>query len=231
MMARRGVMGLLGGAAVLILGACGILSSNFSYRYKITVEVETPQGLRTGFAVHETQVSKSNIDLGDLNPKREMRTRGEAVAVDLPGGQTLFVLIPDSNLTQAVLDPAWKNDWVDSAKRISGGDTPQGPLPMTPGKSEDRLAKPTGYPMLVRFRDLADPKTVEQVKPDDMAANFGAGVRLRRITLQVTEEAVTSGIAKKLPSFGKETGFDEWSRTLKYDDPRSVSLSDFKVGK
>lgn len=198
MMARRGVIGVLGGAAAVLLGGCGILGSTYSYRYKMVVEVETPDGLKTGSAVHETIVSKSNVDLGDLNAKRGMRTRGEAVAVDLPGGQTLFALLPDSSLTQAVLDPEWKNDWVDSAKRISSGDTPEGPIAMTGGKQTDRFAKPVGYPMLVRFRDIADPKTVEEVDPANLAASFGAGVRLRRITLQVTDEDVTEGIEKRL---------------------------------
>lgn len=186
----------LGGAILLVTG-CGIFGSNYSYRYRITVEVETPAGLKTGSAVHETLVSKSNVNLGDLSGKRGMRTRGEGVAIDLPDGQTLFALMPESSLTQAVLDPEWKNDWVDSANRISGGDTPEGPLPMTPGKQTDRFAKPIGYPLLVRFRDIADPKTVEEVNPANLAASFGPGVRLRRITLQVTDDDVTVEIEER----------------------------------
>lgn len=65
--------------------------------------------------MHETLVSNSNIDLGELSGKRGMRTRGEAVAVDLPGGQVLFALVPRDTLVQSVLDPEWKNDWVASA--------------------------------------------------------------------------------------------------------------------
>lgn len=229
-MARRGVIGLLGGLAALALGGCGILGSTYSYRYRITVVVETPEGLKTGSAVHETIVSKSNIDLGDISAKRGMRTRGEAVAVDLPGGATLFVLLPEPNLTQAVLDPEWKNDWVESAKRIGGGDTPEGPLAMTPGNQTDRFAKPTGYPTLVRFRNIDDPTTVEVVDPANLAVSFGPGARLTRITLEVTDDAVTSGIEKRLPSFGPETGFDAWSRTVPFGDPRGISLNDFRSG-
>ena len=201
MMARRGVMGVLAGAAAAVLGGCGVLGSSYSYRYKITIEVETPEGLKTGFSVHETIVSKSIVDLGDISAKRGMRTRGEAVAVDLPGGQVLFALMPDSSLTQAALDPEWTNDWVDSAQRISGGDTPQGPLEMKPGQQADRFAKPIGLPMLVRFRDLADPKSVEKVDPGNLAASFGPGVRLRRITLEVTNKGVTEGIEQRLGWF------------------------------
>ena len=113
-----------------------------------------------------------------------MRTRGEAVAVDLPGGQTLFALLPDPNLTQTVLDPEWNNDWVESAKRISGGNTPEGPLAMTPGAQTSRFAKPIGYPRLVRFRNIDDPKTVEEVDPANLAVSFGPGARLIRTPLK-----------------------------------------------
>lgn len=228
MMARRGVLGVLAGAATFALGGCGIFGSNYSYRYKMTVEVETPEGLKTGFAVHETLVSKSNVDLGELSAKRGMRTRGEAVAVDLPNGQVLFALMPDPSLTQAVLDPDWNNDWVASAERISGGNTPPGPLAMTPGSQTGRFAKPIGYPMLVRFRNIADPRTVEVVNPGNLAADFGSGLRLRRITLEITDDDVTERIEKRLPSFGSETGFDEWRRTIPYGDPRGISKNSFK---
>jgi hypothetical protein len=46
----------------------------------------------------------------------------------------------------------------------------------------------TGYPIMVRFRDTRDPASVEQVNPDDLATSFGPGVRLRRITVQLTDD-------------------------------------------
>jgi hypothetical protein len=52
--------------------------------------------------------------------------------------------------------------------------------------------------MLVRFRDLADPTSVERVEADNLAASFGPGVRLKRITVQTTRDAVTTGIQRKL---------------------------------
>lgn len=225
-MTRRGVFGLLGGAAALLLGGCDVFASNYHYRYRMTVEVDTPQGVKSGSAVHEQIVTKSNVDVGDNSAKRGIYTRGEAVAVDLPGGQTLFALIPNSELAQSVLDPAWKNDWVESARRIKSGVTPDAPLAMTPGKSADRFARPIGYPLLVRFANADDPTTVEVVNLDNLAASFGPGVRLRRITLQLTDDGLTEGIKEKLPSFDKD--FDQWRRTVRYGDPRGISLNDFK---
>ena len=69
---------------------------------------------------------------------------------------------------------------------------------MNAAKPADRFAKPTGFPTLVRFRDINDPKTVEDVDPANLATSFGPGFHLRRITLQRTDDAVTHGIENRL---------------------------------
>ena len=86
MMARRGVLRALAGVvAVCALTSCG---SRNALRYKMVVEVDTPAGVRSGFAVREMGLSTDNImrpTTGDI--------KGEAVTVDLPGGQVLFALL------------------------------------------------------------------------------------------------------------------------------------------
>lgn len=49
------------------------------------------------------------------------------------------------------------------------------------------------YPMLVTFGDIADPASVTLVDPGDLAASFGPGVKLKAVTLDVTDEPVTLG--------------------------------------
>lgn len=49
----------------------------------------------------------------------------------------------------------------------------------------------------MRFRDIANPKLVERVDPDNLARSFGAGTNLRRITVERTEDAVTTGIERR----------------------------------
>ncbi|MCW2395172.1 MULTISPECIES: hypothetical protein [unclassified Sphingobium] len=165
----------------------------------MTVAVDTPDGIRTGYSVQETIVSQSNVNLGDISVKRGMHTRGEAVAVDLGNGNVLFALLCRPELTQAVLDPEWKNNWIDSAKRISGGATPAGPIAMDPHERQGDFAKPTGYPALVRFRNLADPTSVKVVDPANLEEAFGPGYRLRQITLQLTQETISGHILSILP--------------------------------
>jgi hypothetical protein len=69
----------------------------------------------------------------------------------------------------------------------------------------------TSLPLLVRFRDLNDPKTVEGVDPLDIGSAFGLNARLVRATmtivsagiwplnqLGITGEPITNGIDRKL---------------------------------
>jgi hypothetical protein len=45
----------------------------------------------------------------------------------------------------------------------------------------------------VTFADIADPLSVQLVDPDDLAATFGTGFALRKVTGQVTDEPMTLG--------------------------------------
>jgi len=54
------------------------------------------------------------------------------------------------------------------------------------------------YPLLVTFDDVNDPKTVKKVDPDDLAATFGPGYRLKSITIEITDEPVTRGKVEKV---------------------------------
>jgi hypothetical protein len=89
--------------------------------------------------------------------------------------------------------------------------------------------------MLVRFRDIADPTSVEKVDPDNLAASFGEGVKLRRITVQLTDDPVTTGIEKRLGwlrSVGEERGtlVKNPPRLLKDATPTDlVASSDFST--
>lgn len=60
-------------------------------------------------------------------------------------------------------------------------------------------------PMLVRFRDINDPKTVELVDPNDLEKTFGKGVKLVSATIEMTDEGVTSGKTKQYLSW-----FNKW---------------------
>ena len=53
-------------------------------------------------------------------------------------------------------------------------------------------------PIFVRFGDLKDPKSVEEVNPARLDRFFGPGVRLVSARIKMTDDPVTTGISKLL---------------------------------
>ena len=214
---RRGVLvGLAMLGSIGLMGGCSLLRPAVpTYRYRLTVEVDTPQGLRTGSSVIEVATSvasKLALRPGELS----WRVRGEAVAVDLPGGKVLFALLSKPGQAEgaylwalsALTDRGWRGwaneqDYIATVKKVVERRY-VAVLPRIAASSLRWWEKPRptdpaiDYPMLVTFTDLADPKTVAKVDSDDLAASFGPGVKLRRITVQMTDVPVTVGIEKRL---------------------------------
>lgn len=193
-------------AASLLLSGCGILDAlaDESFRFRMTVEVQTPQGLKSGSSVYEITAGKRWQILPDAR-SREVTVRGEAVAVDVGPGKTLFTLLRTHahfesmvGLSMETLDPHFTDryDVVEVAGRLAARDGAEPPVPVDP----------KNYPMLVTFADLGDPTSVVRVDPDDLAATFDEGVSLKRITVQITDDPVTTGIEQRLGVFGVEEG-------------------------
>jgi hypothetical protein len=144
--------------------------------------------------------------------------RGDATAVDLGGGQFLFAILayehsqePRSTGVIALKLLGDENIYQssDSFKRVQAA-RGRGPI-VLPQKL---------YPRFMRFRDIKDSTTAELVDPDNLAKSFGPGVRLVRVTIEITDEAVTRGIRNILPWLSRQVG---WFR-LNADDPNMPPL-------
>jgi hypothetical protein len=230
-MARRGVIGLLTAAAsALVLGGCGLFDREESYRFRMTVEVETPKGVKRGSSVLEEVASLSSIRIGDSTGKRAL-TRGEAAVVDLPDGP-IFVLLslPDAG------GPLGGKATVALAPEARGGDRSAfieavGELGEFSGNAKAEL--PRGHwPLMVRFRNLDDPKSVERVDPETTG--------VKRILLETTNDDITIGIDKRLGWLSTKFSFFDPSSENGYFIPQGelnvahkLSVRDFssKFGK
>lgn len=202
--------GILAAAVALSLTGCGMIGSSISYRYRMTVEVDTPEGLKRGSSIIEVDTWHSR---GLEGTHLDVRVTGDAVAVDLPGGDTLLALLdratevadcgiipPRRESAQAAAaaghdDPnEWREEILDLKARPGICELPRmGPSPFPTDGMVNQ------WPTLVHFRDLRDPHTLEPVDPDNPAATLGANVRIRRIIVQITNDAVTTGLEKRLP--------------------------------
>ncbi len=210
MMTRR-IFGLSALSAMALAG-CGRRYKRL--RYRLTVEVDTPAGMRSGSSVQEF-VHGGEIRWLPGGDGFETRILGEAVAVDLPGAQTLFMLLPQSDrLLEIMLRDGLIAPPIDTSQLRNRQNT--GWPKNRPGyiealnkkRASIRLTKDRkaafediavgNRPILVRFRDLDDPRSVALVDPANLAASFGAGIALSSIVMQVTNEAVTSGIERRL---------------------------------
>lgn len=81
----------LAGIALSLIAGCGDRLP--TYRYRLTVEVETPEGLRIGSSVIEVRTHKGAAFPGPEAATAQVQVRGEAVAVDLGYRGVVFALL------------------------------------------------------------------------------------------------------------------------------------------
>ena len=168
-----------------------------SWRYKITVEIETPEGVKSGSAVREVTAVMQPQITPETHPVN-YGVIGEAVTIDLGNRGVVFALLGYTEVFKA--------------------------FPITPKTTEERIkyysTLPVGqkavltnyYPQIVTFENLNDPLTVKIVlgsrfnveKQDldpvnDFEALLGQGVKLKQVIIEITDEPLTWEIEKWLP--------------------------------
>jgi hypothetical protein len=177
-----------------------------SWNYKLTLVVETPEGQVVGSAVRKVSAERDPIILQWLPSLTygHAGVKGEAVVVDLGQRGVLFALLKANNEGNGDAENIvfrefpfhWKDD--TGQNQIGGSElTSEGIRYYRSLKAKKELSLEK-LPMLVRFRDIKDPKTVELVDPNDLGKSFGKGVKLVSATLEMTDETVTKGIEKWL---------------------------------
>ncbi len=183
---RAALIALTTGAAGLLSG-CGLLHGKPTFRFRMTVELQTVKGLKSGSSVMEYYSHKEPALLPEEGSGfRAGISRGEAVVVDAPSGP-IFALLTMSNgsadidVLGAFAPELWDRPWEEkmaAVRRLSSEDGIKVTLPRA------------GWPMMVRFADANDPSSVERVDP--------AAIGVKRILLETTNEDVTVGIQKRL---------------------------------
>lgn len=208
----------------------------YKWRYKITVSVDTPDGIKTGSAVRETTVVVSPYPLDTKRPYRtKISTKGEAAVVDLGTRGVMFALVdvddhwlvfqafpsPDPPLTSAGIE--------FYAKLPVGSESVLSPQ------------RPPGYPKLVTFSDPLDPSSVTPVqvwernklgcfdlKEDRIEKYFGSGISLRNISVSIVSDDLTTGVDKYLPKDFNEQIIERWRELSADTQKRLYNLTGFK---
>jgi hypothetical protein len=211
---------------VLVLGLAGCGGRTASYRYKLTLAVNTPGGIRRSSSVTEWDFREVSI------PARGTphRLRGQALYLDLgPGARPLIALLT-SHLHEKRGGVVW--DWSGAGllSKFYG-------LPTSFGNDDaflDWVARlshmrgpvtitPADLPDLVTFADVNDPMSVIEVNPNDLQAALGQNVTWNEITLDMTDEPVTTSIKSKLPWLSEYSGKNFRLDGSKYGTNRTIA--------
>jgi hypothetical protein len=159
----------------------------------MTVTVETPAGEMSGSSVSAVSWREHLIKTDGMGWSYSLT--GEAVVVEVAPGRYLFALLTGAGTTEymgsvAAASIIGAEGRVISAKLF-------GEVEAKRGRAAGVILVPEQqYPLMVTFADLAEPASVKLVDPNDIAATFGPGVRLKAVTLEVTDEPVTEGRVK-----------------------------------
>lgn len=172
----------------LLLAGC---KEKFEWRQKMTVTVETPAGEVSGSSVSAVSWQEHAVRFPD-GMGWHYNVTGEAVVVEVTPGQYLFALLTGAGTTEYMGSVAPTSIAGREGRVIS---------PELFDEVRDKRDRAAGvivvpeyqYPLMVTFADIADPASMKLVEPDDLAASFGPGVRLKSVTLEVTDKPVTEG--------------------------------------
>jgi hypothetical protein len=198
-----------------VVGLWKIKYSSSTWRYKMTVEVETPEGIKTGSAVREISMVSRQPLLGESNDTHVKLEKGEAVVVDLEERGVLFALLQGNGMDAVqIFFRAFPSPCKEGAVSRCGLRYYSS---LSVGKKTKLASR--DYPMFVTFENLNDPKSVKSVleiepctttKTDDpdksdcisndrLTEFFGQEVSLRSVVLEVTSAKVDFSIHRILP--------------------------------
>ena len=177
---------VLVGVMSMALTACagnGDKAPTGTWRYKMTVTIETPEGDKVGSAVREVVSSSGWKIVPEACDPCSSLKKGEAVVVDLGQRGLVFGLLTGPKIG------------ADHAQYLL--------FQFFPDRKPNGVItlEPEWYPQFVFFKNLNDPKTVENLldykscgtrelclEASRFEEVFGVGVKLKSVTIEMTEE-------------------------------------------
>lgn len=201
---------------VFLVGAIGyaLVYPTLSYRFRITLNVETPDGVKAGSSVMEVRHRQYPAWISLGNNTGESSLSGDAIFVNLGADnrgkpRNLFGLLALGQQAESIdfyqlpgkaFEPLWRRQ--SAAFRGAAEEVAKLPVGTKVELSSDQL------PTLLTFSDISDPASGRLIAPDEFSTVFGAGVRLQSATIEIVPsgnrlgiggEPITRGVARHLP--------------------------------
>lgn len=187
----------------------GIFSD--TWRYRMTVVVDTPEGEKSGSVVREVKRTAGLKIFPSMTDNISLK--GEAIVIDLGGRGLLFAL------TSGLL---YSTDYGADVVAYAFGSR---------DAKRKKILPLEKYPTFIRFKNPLDPKTVQSlfdvkqclgkdiythdeckshfsyIAGEHFDEAFGKGVKLKSVILETTDDPVTIGIEKYLPWLSTVSGY------------------------
>lgn len=188
-------MKFLVGVALVLLGAYSVYhllaNSEPPIRYRITATVESGGQTFSGSSVIEVRMHFQEY----ATPPALPQVTGDAVVVAVTGREPIFFLLTSD----------WSVDWDSSIPYTIFQDqlpeprTVRGDVRFLAALRETAVIPPDRYPLIVAFRDLADPASVYEAFANDLSPPLDPPARVVSLTIEMTDERPTTGIEDRLP--------------------------------
>lgn len=195
--------------------ACAAMFPSGTWRYKITVNVETPEGLKSGWAVREIHVKRNIAEL--VNPdikEAAYKVFGEAVVIDLGKYGFLFSVIANGSSSEIF------KAFPTGSKDLSGFINYYSQLPL----GHRAILSREDFPWFVTFENLNDPQTIRTFHPDK-------GILVQSVVIQITDEPVSFGHVKSaLPWVNEKKIGSGFALPGNIDQAKYLTNSDFIKG-
>ena len=201
---------------ILLIGAFIVTTAysmffTYTHRFRMTVEVETPTGIKTGSSVLQSSYSVSPSwvpQTGTLNSS----LRGEAVFMDLGEGKNVVALLAGGAHGEQYFG-------ADLAARALGRDRNKSGIRggwFKEAPSWTGSAELTGElkPTIVTFTDPLKPETARVISPYQLDPEIGPGFHLKRVSIEMTKDGITRNIVQNLKWMSAESGLQTFWRAI-----------------
>jgi len=189
------ILGVVLVLLAVVVGRAAILSTA-SVRYRLTIDVKVDGTIKSGSSVMEVVYSTASQFMCTLGScgSGVSSIAGTAVTIDLGEKGLLFATLRESSLPNTPDIPICFYEPIACLPFVAYGIAYQSRSDLRATAIRElqsrsgRVDAPSNVlPALVRFRDISDPSSDEEVVAANMAATYGPGVSFVRATVELTD--------------------------------------------
>jgi len=215
---------IIAAVVVALIGAWIWYINQPDHYYRLGIEVETPDGVKSAANTFAVYQSYTGWGLPEAQGLRQ-RLKGDAVFLNLGHGKNVVALLAHG---PTATDYDRMNSLDNIAFSKAGQQTSWYATKSLVGTAP--LAA-VDIPTLVTFSDINDLRTAHVVRPDEFEAVFGPGYRFKRAWVEITNGPVSREIEMHLPFLKTQSRELMKSRIITLGEGYMPSMGQFRIGR